>query len=225
MRAVLLSLVLILASCSRPLTENEAAFIGDLKGDTLDTEKVRIIRDVPLSVSRGRRDVRPRLACRERILPPPTGETVTVSTAAAVLGSTVYVAEDWYTEDYLKGYPDRIHLVAAMLFAHEMNHVWQWQNRRDTGYSPWKSVGEHGQLDDPYLFDISTKNDFLDYRFEQQASIVEEYVCCAVLDPQAPRTKRIRHLLQGAFPLDGLPQPKDVILPWEDAKTRGICRK
>ena len=111
-----------------------------------------------------------------------------------------------------------------MLFAHEATHIWQWQNRKKTGYHPLKAAAEHGAVDDPYLFEVSTKNSFLSYPYEQQASLVEEYVCCKSLDAQAPRTKRLESMLKGAFPLGNIVIAQNVTLPWEGAKTHRICR-
>ena len=53
-----------------------------------------------------------------------------------MLFQTVMVAPDYYLDDYVSDYPDRINLIAAMYFAHEMTHIWQWQNRELTGYHP-----------------------------------------------------------------------------------------
>jgi hypothetical protein len=141
-----------------------------------------------------------------------------------VLHNRVFFARDWYEENFLPDYPEVMHLAHAMLLAHEITHVWQWQNRAETGYSPLRSVAEHTRSPDPYLFDVGTGADFLDYGYEQQASIVEEYVCCATLDPDAPRTRRMAAMLRGAFPLGRLPIPDRVILPWTGAETTGICR-
>ena len=115
-------------------------------------------------------------------------------------------------------------LIEAMFFAHEITHVWQWQNRSVTGYTPFRASREHRVADDPYLFDLTTKTRFLDFSYEQQASIVEEYVCCAALDPGAPRTDRLRQLIGGAMPLQSLKIPRNVRLPWDGAETEGICR-
>ena len=86
------------------------------------------------------------------------------------------------------------------------------------------ALREHQVSDDPYLFDVGTDTRFLDYGYEQQASIVEEYVCCATLDPKAPRTARLKELLEGAFPLGKLTLPDKVVLPWDGAELTGICR-
>ncbi|WP_101068701.1 hypothetical protein [Roseovarius salinarum] len=224
MRCAVILACLLLAACGRPLTPAEAAFATRLHGATLDTDRVRFVKGAPVGSVTYTRQKRPRLACRERILPEPQGRTVTVSPAAIVLHNKVFYDRDWYAEDYLDGYPERMDLVAAMLFAHEITHVWQWQNRDVTGYSPIRALREHTRADDPYLFDVDTQAAFLDYGYEQQAGIVEEYVCCATLDPDAPRTRRLADMLRGAFPLGRLPRPGAVRLPWAGAETEGICR-
>ena len=63
----------------------------------------------------------------------------------------------------------KVAVIAMMLFAHEMVHVWQWQNRHVTGYHPLKAAQEHNAVD-PYLFDLSQAPKFLDYGFEQQGA-------------------------------------------------------
>ena len=220
--------LVLLAGCGRPLTEAERAFAEQFKGDDLDLDRVRLVRGAPVGSITFQRKARPRVTCRERIVPPPkqTSGTVTAKPAAVALFNRVYFIEDWYLEDYLPRYPDRINLVAAMLFAHEITHVWQWQNRERTGYHPWRAATEHTATDDPYLFDLEGSESFLDYGFEQQGAIVEEYVCCRALDPQAPRTARLHEMIGAEMPLKPLPEEGreyDVVLPWKDAEIEGIC--
>lgn len=222
-----LCLVLILlAGCGRPLTETEAEFARKIQGTDLDLNRVRLVEGAPVSAVTFRRKPRPRIACRERILPPAKDEIVTSSPAAVTLFNRVYFDRKWYLENYLPEYPNRIYLIESMLLAHELTHVWQWQNRERTGYSPLLAAAEHGSVDDPYLFDLDGSPDFLSYGYEQQGAIVEEYVCCRALAPDAARTKRLHAMLKGAFPVADLPGAKresDVYLPWKDADLEGIC--
>jgi hypothetical protein len=216
--------MVLLAACSRPLTQAEKNFATQIHGETIDVTRIRVRNGALIGKTTIKRQKRPRLTCRERIVPEPTSDIVTVSPAAAVLYNDVFFAKDWYEKDFLPNYPEAMSLVHAMLFAHEMVHVWQWQNRESTNYTPLKSASEHVRTDDPYLFDINTSTKFLDYGYEQQASIVEEYVCCAALDPDAPRTERLANMMRGAFPLGSLRIPENVVLPWDGADTEGICR-
>ncbi|MGR3503398.1 hypothetical protein [Pseudaestuariivita sp.] len=224
MRYPLLVLLLLLAAaCGRPLTETERAFAQAVHGDQLDTSKVRLVNNAPLKAYTFRIPKRPRVTCQERIFPEPTEDILTGAPAAAVLFNRVLFTRDFYLDDYVPTYPDRLHLFEAMLLAHELTHVWQWQNRDRTGYHPLKAVREHQTLADPYLFDPETTRAFLDYGYEQQGAIVEEYVCCASLDPEAPRTERLRAMISEAFPIQALPQT-ETIIPWKDAEVVGICR-
>jgi hypothetical protein len=137
----------------------------------------------------------------------------------------IYVRRDLYQEDMVEGWPEVLPLADAMLLAHEMVHAWQWQNRALTGYHPIKAALEHTGRADPYLFDLETEADFLDYGYEQQGSIMEEYVCCRTLAPKAPRTARLHEMLGKYFALSPLDRPMTewVALPWDGVEIEGIC--
>jgi len=221
---ILLVLVL-LAGCGRPLTDNERAYLTTIHGASLDMDKVRLHDGAPTRAVTFRRKPRPRTTCRELILPPATEAIVTSKPAAVALYNTVLFDKDWYIDDYLPDYPDRINLIAAMLLAHEITHIWQWQNRATTGYSPLRAASEHGNKADPYLFDIKANPKFGEFGFEQQGSIVEEFVCCRALAPQAPRTKRLHALIAQVMPVAPLSSKRqyDVSLPWKGVQIKGIC--
>ncbi len=223
LRLVLCGLLL-LTACGRPLTENEIQFAQSLHGDTLDVSRARFINGAPTQAVTFRRPARPRVTCRERILPPPKSEIVTAKPAAVALWNRVLFDEDWFLADYLPDYPKTINLIAAMLYAHEMTHIWQWQNRDVTGYSPFRAAVEHTSQD-PYLFDLDSAPQFLDFGYEQQASIVEEFVCCRSLAPQAARTKRLHALISQVMPVAPLPQsrPHNVQMPWSGVDLTNIC--
>jgi len=223
MRLSLFSLLL-LAACGRPLSVGETAFAKTLFGPTLATRQIRVAPFTALEKITAPRPRRPRIACRDRIWPAPKSETVTTYTAAFVLYNRINISKGLYLSDYMKKYPRAMSLPAAMLIAHEMTHVWQWQHRDETGYTPLKALNEHRAGKDPYLLNIATQTRFLDYPFEQQGAIVEEYVCCRALDPTGARTRRLHAMLKGVFPLERLtaPQPAAYV-PWKGAKTRGIC--
>lgn len=220
-----LLIVLLVASCGRGLTENERAFLGTIHGETLNMDRMRLVDGAPTRAVTFRRKPRPRTTCRELILPPATDAVVTSKPAAVAVYNSVLFDKDWYIEDYMPDYPERIGLIAAMLFAHEATHVWQWQNRAITGYSPLRAASEHGGGADPYLFEVEPTRRFLDFGYEQQGSIVEEFVCCRALAPQAPRTKRLHALIAQVMPIAPLPQSRahDVALPWDGVRVQGIC--
>ncbi len=221
-----LFLFLLLASCGRPLTKTEQAFASSIHGDSLAIDRVRLVEGAPVTAITFRREPRPRKACRERILPPVKADVVTSKPAAVALFNRIYFTKDWYLENYLQEFPERVNLIAAMLLAHELTHVWQWQNRETTGYHPLRAAAEHGPNNDPYLFDLEVSPDFLGYGYEQQGAIVEEYVCCRALAPDAPRTQRLHDMLGKYFDIAPLPKngrESDVHMPWAGAKVQGIC--
>ncbi|ETX31003.1 hypothetical protein [Roseivivax isoporae] len=226
MRALLCLALVLLAACGRPLTDNERAFAAAVQGPDLNTARVRFHDGHFAGAITYTRPIRPRLTCQERIWPPSRGETVTVSPGATTFFNRVLYREDLYREDFLAGYPDTVDLVDAMLFAHEMTHVWQWQNRRVTGYHPLRAAFEHTSSPDPYLFDPEGTARFLDHGYEQQGAIVEEYVCCRLLDPEAPRTARLREMIGAVMPIGRLEAAIDrpnVRVPWPEADFANIC--
>jgi hypothetical protein len=110
-----------------------------------------------------------------------------------------------------------------MFLAHEMTHVWQWQNRGLTGYHPARAFVEQVAVDDPYLFAEDGRR-FLDYGYEQQASLVEEYLCCATLAPEGARTERLRRLLREVMPVaEPAAFARAVRLPDPRAELGDVC--
>ncbi|NQW15404.1 MAG: hypothetical protein HQ479_14265 [Rhodobacter sp.] len=217
-----------LTGCGRPLSPGEAALAASLFGPELATQKIRIASFPALTSLTSSRPSRPPVACRERIWPEaePTTGMVETFTAAFVSWNRINMADKLYLPDYLPQYPQKMSLYAAMLIGHEMTHVWQWQNRARTGYSPFKALNEHQAGQDPYLLELTAQAQFLDFPYEQQGAIVEEYVCCRALDPNGSRTKRLHAMLKGAFPVDPLDhlanRPK-AVLPAGEVNTAGIC--
>jgi hypothetical protein len=218
--------LLAVASCGRTLTPAEQEFMVGLQGETFNPGPVRISRNRLVGITERTYPARPRNTCRERIQPPPDGPTFTGSTAGIVLFQHLHTRPDIYLEDYVARPDGALNLAAAMFFAHEMTHVWQWQNRRVTGYHPFRAFAEQWTTEDPYLFDSDSRRRFLDYGYEQQASLVEEYVCCRALDPGGDRTQRLERLLRQNMPLasrldrlDGL----RILVPWNGVERRGIC--
>ncbi|WP_240610967.1 hypothetical protein [Oceaniglobus ichthyenteri] len=191
----------------------------------MDTTPIRIANGALIGNFTRTRPPRPALTCREKIRRPETGP-VRISTAAFVLFNRMFTAQKVYRDDYLPNYPDTLPLSYAMFLAHEMTHVWQWQNREITGYHPLKAAAEHRPGGDPYLFDLGETRDFLSFEYEQQGGIVEEFVCCRALDPDGGRTQRLFDLLRPHFPdlaRRGETPPNAVSLRWDGAQTHGIC--
>lgn len=212
----------LLAACARPLSEAERAFAQTVQGPSLDSSDVQVHRGALIGNIVSERPARPAKACRERIRPAETG-SVEVSTAAIVLFDRVFFARRFWQEDFLASYPRVLPLEEAMLLAHELTHVWQWQQREKTGYHPWKAAAEHAALEDPYLFELGDRS-FAEYGYEQQGGLVEEFVCCRALDPDGERTQALYDLLQPVFPaLHRRETAERVSVRWQDAPRQGIC--
>lgn len=196
-----LLLLLLLTACARPLTPAEVALFAPLHGPTLDTAAVRLTKAPIVGAFPITFDARPRTTCRERIGPPLSGR-ITVPTAGIALFNRLFLGSPVYLPDYAAPLPDgRLDLPAAMFLVHELTHVWQWQNRSFTGYHPRKAFAEQIVLDDPYLFDADTLTPFLHQGYEVQATLVEEYLCCATLDPGGARTERLKTQLRAVLPV------------------------
>lgn len=219
---LVLALLFLLAACGRPLTPSEADLATRMFGPGLDTTQVRFYRNGFVGMRSHLYPARPRTTCRERILPPPDQPYERGRAAGIVLFNTVNVRPDVLRPDFSRHREGMMSLGAAMYLVHELTHVWQWQNRALTGYSPLRVGREHAASDDPYLFDTEANARFLDYGYEQQASLVEEYLCCQVLDPEGARTARLQGLISQVMEPGELPDVR-VILPWGGVERAGIC--
>ncbi len=203
------TLVLVFAAaCTRPLAEGERAFAQDVFGDGLDVERTRVAqglglfpattRPKPLPQSSGQ--IEPRAGVCDRTEqglepgPPP----------AFAVRNRVHVMSDWYRADTMPGWPDAVLLPQALIMAHELMHVWQWQNRNITGYRPRLAALESFSNADPYFYVPEEGEGFLKYGYEQQAALIEDYLCYSLFDPEAPRRAELREILAPFFPVDRL---------------------
>jgi hypothetical protein len=208
--AILFALALFLAACARPLTENERRFAADIIGPALDTSSVRIARGFtplpPAAAAPDRDDLYPvvdentvtglceRSAPQPRSGPPP----------GWVLWNRVYFSREFYRVDLAPDWPRAARFPQALVLAHELVHVWQWQQRRITGYRPARGALESVMNMDPYFYVPGPDATFLKFGYEQQAALLEDYLCHALYDPAAPRRAELRPLLAPYFPLDRL---------------------
>lgn len=206
--ALCLGLMASLAACARPLTENERRFASDVIGPSLDVDKVRIARGfTPLPAAskvRDRSDLYPiipenqitglceRSAPEPRTGPPP----------GWALWNRVHFSREFYRDDIALDWPNAARFPQALVLAHELIHVWQWQHRRTTGYRPTRAALESMMNMDPYFYEPDPEATFLKFGYEQQAALMEDYLCHALYDPAAPRRAELRPLLAPYFPLD-----------------------
>ena len=199
----LFGLLLALAACSRPLTEAETQFATDLFGDTLNVGKVRVAHGlgltpppklVPGSVKKLRGTEQ---AC---IRTPQPGARQPAQ--AFALRNGVFFSSALYSSDMALTWPKGMRFPQALIFAHELTHVWQWQNRGKTGYSPWRAIRERLRLADPYFSANGEEPEFLRFGFEQQAAIVEDFVCFTIANPRHPRRQELRAVLAPILPVE-----------------------
>ena len=202
MRFLPVLLLVLLAACGRPLTEAETRFAEDLFGDSLDTSKVRV-RATPnppplfsetdqVTVLRGTER-----ACVR--VPQPAGAQP--PRALAWKNDMVFTG-GLQGRDMAFAWPAYLRFPQAVILAHELTHVWQWQNRAWTGYTPWAAAAESLALPDPYYSASGEAPIFFAYGFEQQAAIVEDFVCFSVANPTHPRRAELREILAPVFPVE-----------------------
>lgn len=194
--------LILLAACSRPLTEDERVFAETLFGPTLDTDKVTIAqglgvaplyRTVPSSVRVLRGTNR---ACLRT--PQPRGAQ---PPQAFALYNRMHFDSTLYSSDMARPWPRAVRFPQSLILAHELTHVWQWQNRDLTGYAPWRAVLESFELADPYYSGDEETPIFLSLGYEQQAAVVEDFVCFTVANPTHPRRQVLRDALEPFFPV------------------------
>lgn len=184
------------------MAEGERAFARDFFGGGLKTENIRVAAGFGVAPSSELRPLPP----ESRTIKPQPGLCDRVAPSgpdgpppAWALYNTVHVTREYYREDTLPGWPDKILLPQALILAHELVHVWQWQNRGRTGYRPAKAGLESLLNLDPYFYVPDADAGFLEYGFEQQASLVEDYFCYGLFDTENPRRAQLRKILAPYF--------------------------
>lgn len=205
---VLVAGMALLSACARPLTPNETQVAKGIFGDTLDTGAVEVKAGVGLLPL-----PRPRPAvdgAQVRVVaPPPDLCERKQSTrryydwpAAFVLGNSVYFSYRHYAPDAFAGYPESAPYPASVLLAHELVHVWQWQNRTHTAYTAEGAAGETIAKVDPYWFEVDRTAEFFSLGYEQQGALVQDFVCFALFDREDPKLDEMAAVLRPVLPVD-----------------------
>jgi hypothetical protein len=213
-KAVLVFLVVLTSGCAhRALTSNEGAFLGQIHKGQVDYQQVAIRKG--FSKNSLNRVVEKALA-EEVGGKAGVGEValwqtldVELSQAASLIlarPEAVTVCNDIYylqnyADDFLSGWPRSINVGDASLLAHEMTHVWQYQNRGLTGYSLVKVIAEHLRHKDPYAYSIEPGKSFLDYRYEQQGAIVQRYAFLLFVNTDPAEFQQLERLIKDVIPL------------------------
>jgi hypothetical protein len=202
------------SACARPLTQNEVGFAKDLFGDTIEVEGIEVLAGAGLTPLP--RDY-PALRDPDKAPPPkpvvrkapddlcvrkPSPRRYWDWPAAFVLDDNIYFSYRWYPEDAFAGLPESALYPQSILMAHELVHVWQWQNRDRTNYSPFVSAGESIESKDPYFWVPEEGREFLSYGYEQQAAMIEDFVCYALFDPEDEALDELADILRPILPVD-----------------------
>jgi hypothetical protein len=134
----------------RGLTPNERALLRPLFRDSLDYDKVQVIR--------GKFFLQP-----DRVYMTPRGN--------------IYAPGDLWSDDFAA---PTTSAYRRAVFVHEITHVWQFENGMDLiaqGVAEFTKNG--GAYERAYPYTLAKGKDLVDYGMEQQASIVEDYFLIA----------------------------------------------
>jgi len=203
MRRTILGVLALLAACSRPLSPAETEFAHDLFGPSLDTSQVRVTQGLGIAPLYSTVPVRRATlkatdqACVRKPLPrgaqPPQ---------AFAYRNWLHFDSTLYSSDMAYRWPKALRIPQALILAHELTHAWQWQHRATNGYSATRVIAESLRLADPYYAPPGSRPVFHSYGFEQQAAMVEDFVCFTVANPGNPRRMELHAFLAPVLPID-----------------------
>lgn len=215
-----------IAGCSRPLTTNEREVAKAVFGDSFDPDPVRVHMGIGLTPLPSRAPSDGKAARRAAARAASDGATEKTSSksvrqaipddacdrvavpnrgwrppAGFALGNQLFLAREAYRPDMFAGWPVALPIGQSLLMAHEMVHVWQYQNRDITGYTPLKSGAESFRPDDPYFWADKGQSALLAFNYEAQATIIEDYLCYTFLLPDHPKRAELAALIGPILPV------------------------
>lgn len=213
-RFFILAAFALLSACARPLAQNEADFATALFGETIETDGIEILAGIGLTPLP--REYPALRDPNEVVTPPPPPRAPPADLcerkqstrfywdwpAAFVVDDNIYYSYRYYTEDAFAGLPESALYPSTVLLAHELVHVWQWQNRSRTSYSSLAAGAESLAAPDPYWWVPEGGREFLTYGYEQQAAIVQDFVCFALFDSGDPKLSELADILRPVLPVD-----------------------
>ncbi|MCK8464216.1 hypothetical protein MUY35_10175 [Aliiroseovarius sp. S1339] len=208
---ILAAAVATMSGCARKLSTTEVELSRIVFGESLDTDKVRVRAGIgvlplpkadPIPADAPKRDARklPKGVC-DRV---PQLDRKIEFPAGFVLWNQVFLKRNLYRDDMFEGWPESLPIPHALLMMHELVHVWQWQNRDRTGYTPGQSGAESLRKGDPYYWPGREAGAYLSYGFEAQAAMVEDYMCMTLFDPTNPRRADLATLISPVLPVNRL---------------------
>lgn len=197
-------LFLLLSACARPLSQSEERYAQDLFGPTLDTSKVRVAQGLgvtPLYRTVPHSEATVVQGTDEACIRTPQPTRRDNPPQAFAFKNRLHFETGLYSSDMALTWPKYLRFPHALILAHELTHAWQWQNRARTGYTPWRAVKESLRVVDPYFSTAEDAPVFLLFGYEQQAAIIEDFVCFTIANPNHPRRAELRELLEPVFPV------------------------
>lgn len=204
----MLAVLLSLPACSRLMTDGEISYNQAIFTEELSFGDVRFSGQKARGMRRAQKQLAKEVEGMLAVSDEDENASRLVSAlpslfgaAAIAVGNTVYFDSEVYSDDFAKSLYDS----DRWLMAHEVTHVWQWQNRTQTGYSFAKVVSEHLEFgDEVYEYTLVNGKRFSEYRFEQQGRIVQCFAMLQQLRPNDPLTLRHEKLIRAEFPLDSV---------------------
>ena len=203
---IFLATLALLGACTRPLSDNEAALAGALFDASLDPAKVRVAAGIVFTPPSAPPSALAAAPAAPRPAPPnicrrtQSTQRVIALPPAVTLGNRIIFRPRYYLPDTARGFPASLPLPAAPMLVHELVHVWQWQNRAQTGYTILGAAGESLARVDPYWWQGEAATRFAAFGYEQQAAIIEDFACLALFDRKNPRLAETAALLDGVLP-------------------------
>ena len=203
MRWIALAGLIFLSACARPLTVAETKFAQDLFGPSLDTSEVTITQGLGLFPLYKTNPTKVTVlngtdkACVRT--PQPRGAQ---PPQAFAFRNRMHFDSELYSSNMALGWPEGLRFPNAIILAHELTHVWQWQNREVTGYTAMRALKESWRLADPYFSAPGEAPIFFAFGYEQQAAIVEDFVCFSMANPTHPRHDELKEILEPVLPVD-----------------------
>jgi len=120
--------------------------------------------------------------------------------AVAVGTKIFYLNPSFYKDNMAANWPKERNLNDLSNLLHEYFHIWQYTNRKRTGYSLSGIVAEHIKYGaDVYRYNLKTHDNLLDFRFEQQAKIAEDYFLACFDVVVRPGCSRLRKMMNTVF--------------------------
>ncbi len=121
------------------------------------------------------------------------GGLLTMRGQAVAWANRVRFPAERFRQDFTTGT-----LGDAVWLVHELAHVWQWQTL--DGYHPLKAAREHLTGTDPYAYTLDPTRALLDYGWEQQAKLIEDWTRRCIQGDDAEQLAQYERVIRTAIP-------------------------